>query len=672
VSLVVALRTANQKVRVTVTAPDGTTTWADADAALFAPKALDGIYQILNDTKNRQQAAALGKQLFDGLLPDGSETRAAWTKAFDEDALVLVELKVDEADLRAYPWELLRDDDDRMPALLGGMVRRVAKDNTPPPAVSEWPLRMLIIAGTDDATKPAAQQIGTRDEVAAIKKRLIDYGRSIDIKVLWEPPEQRDAARREPIQTIDDALKIYQPHVVHFVGHGTYDKTTKRHALRIETPNAPWMWDTVRIQTQFQTAKCVPRLVFLNACRTGSARESNISLQTVFAERLRVGTVIGMQADVRGDRAARFSETFYGHALVGSAASATLPSIADALKQGRAVLGSDVNIDWALPSLTLRADVPADVRLREPRPFPDDPPFRVCRQFDEARVYADESDARRSMVQWMYPIGATDAPNVLILQGKPASGKSRLLHWCMESWAVGGTAMRYLRIPPLGKNCLKWLLQVRKGDLSEQPEPERLLLSPLDPAPFQPFYDAVASATNPPITDADPAVRIRRVDAFDAEVPDNVSIEPLCNLFIEGLRQVGPIILVFDQLSVQSIPPPLFAGFRTGFLAPIGGRGDTQIRVVLAVSRDDYELFSLKGLAESSARVVDLRDDYSPNDLVGLAVEALRFRYRDEPELRQVAQAFVKVQQAKTGLARLFFCQNFLELDDFRDFERMR
>ena len=36
--------------------------------------------------------------------------------------------------------------------------------------------------------------------------------------------------------------------------------------------------------------------------------------------------------------------------------------------------------------------------------------------------------------------------NALILTGPPRAGKSHLLKWCMESWALSGARVRYIEL----------------------------------------------------------------------------------------------------------------------------------------------------------------------------------------------------------------------------------
>lgn len=628
---------------------------------LVAPAPQKGLLARLNDHTNRAQAEVIGRALFHALTADPT-LLAAWNAALSNHDDLPLELEIDEPSLRPYPWELLWDDADRRPARLAGLLRRSPAKAKQQPANSDWPFRLLVIVGTDDGPLPLADQIGAKQEIGLLRRTLADVGRSIDINVLMLPAQG----------AVQKALKTYQPHAVHFIGHGMRVLATGRDSLVIEHAQDTWYWDPAGIGEDFSKARCVPRFVLLNACRSASDSQANIGLQQAFVERVGVGVVLAMQADVRGDLAARFSEAFYAHALA-APGSPDLSTCVESLSGGRRALSSDSDLDWGLPVLTLCNDIAVDVKLMRRRAWPVTTPFRSCREFEDARVYADDSVARRRMIEWFYPIDAAAQPNLLIVKGKASSGKSRLLHWCMESWAGRGVRVRYMQVDrPRGKNCLQWLIRLRAGEVPpERTDAERFLKEELPLAPFLSFYDAVARAAG--LLDGPNKVesqdeRVKLIDTFKATLTDNVSLEPLFGRFVEGLRAIGPIVLVFDQVSEAAINPLLFAVFRDSVLAPIAAGPGGDVRIALAVN--DYEQFNLAGFDEQLAAVVPVRSDYTVQELEDLAVEALR--YKVEAKLRAAAKAFLDFPDARTGLARLSFCQNFLAMPDFSDLGRMR
>ncbi len=658
---------ATGRIALALVGPDGVETQGTLDPAQYSGGwALDEVHKKLNDPAARLQAEALGRGLFERLVAAATPMRKTWNDLTAQHGADPLELHIDEIGLRGYPWELLWDSNDHRYARVGGIVRRTTTPSKAAPASSQWPFRLLVVVGTDDSKLPGQDQIGAARETGFLRRALADYGRSIDINVLLLPTRP----------ALQEALKDYQPHVVHFIGHGTHDLGSGRNCLVIENATDTWNWDTVGIAEDFAVAGCVPEFVFLNCCRSGSDHAANFSLQQTFTEKVGVGAVVAMQADVRGDKAVAFSRAFYGHALAGPhTADFKLPTIVAAVREGRRAIGSDAEIGWALPALTFCENVPVDQRLLKRHKWPTQASFLVCREFDEARVYADESDSRRRMIQWFYPIKGEPEPNVLILRGPTTSGKSRLLHWCMESWAAEGVRLRYLPVDlPRGKNCLQWLIRLRAGELStDSRDSERFLRAGLDLQPFLPFYDAVARAAqilDGPTRIEDQLTRIRLIDTLAYEVADDVSIGPFCARFLEGLDAIGKLTIVLDQLSIGAIDRVLFSGFRDSFLAPIARNPKKDIRIAVAVSRDDYDRFELSALDAQSTQVVSLRSDYTLEQLEELAVEALR--YRAESKVRGIAQKALEVYDFGTGLARLSFCQTFLNSGPFRDLGRMQ
>lgn len=657
--LIIGASAANE-IPVSLVGPAGERTQGTLDPAQFVGDwSLDEIHKRLNKPDDRSHAEPIGRGLFERLFAGRTALRATWAELIRANGNLPLEIQIEEPTLRGYPWELIWDPTNHRQSRRGGLVRRIDAASKPSTAGANWPFRMLVIIGLDDSTLDEAEQIGARREIALLRRTLVDYGRSIDINVL-DRPSQPD---------LQDTLKAYQPHGVHFIGHGTLDLTTGRNCLQIENAVKGWNWDTVNIPDDFKNARCVPRFVFLNCCRSANDHNANLSLQQIFTEDVGVGAVMAMQADVRGDRAGDFSKVFYSHALA-APGSPDLLNVIESLRKGREALGSDADIDWALPALTLCRDVAVDFKLLARQKWPTEIPFKLCREFDEARVYADESESRRTMIQWLYPPTLVPDPNILIVRGQAKSGKSRLLTWCMETWAAKGFRIRHIDVGNSGGNCARWLVLLRAGQItSSTAVPERFLKTGLDLTPFLPFYEAVARALklmDGPAAVADPGARVALIDSFRAEVTDDVSIELLCSQFLEGLQSIGDIVIVLDQVSVSAIKPELFATFRDNFLLPIAVAPTHNVRVALSVNRDDYDTFGLSGL---DARVVTLRTEYNSEELEELAVEALR--YREEKDLREIAQRMLKFSD-NVGLGRLDFCQLLLGKRPFRDLERMR
>ncbi len=633
-------------VPVAFTFGQGTPDVSSFDAGAFkTPWTVAEIHARLNDLNHRQQAQLIGRGLFELLFVPGSPLRTAWDNLTAQEQIQPLEIAFEDPAFRGYPWELLQQPNMEIPALLNSFVRRAgSKQGTS--AGSDWPFRLLVLVGSTDSA------IGAVEELDAIRRALSGFERSIDLFT----PTRMPASAEEVTE-----LLRWQPHMVHFIGHGA--TRGGQNVLMFE--DAPtWYWNTQEMRLGFQTAKCMPRAVFLNCCRSGAETNALQSVQDVFSN-LGVPAVIAMQADVRGDQAAKFSREFYLKALAGEKPG----SVAVAVNSARLSLGAIAEINWALPTLTLAGDTALDHQLRAPRAWPSSQDFKVCQEFANARLFANCRMERSKLVHWRTPIDPTaKSPRLLILKAPASSGKSHLLQWSMESWAVEGSRICYIRVDkPRGKHTLDWLVRLRAGDVKDDgPEEQRLLQLGLPPEPFEPFYRALGKSLS---IEPGPG-QIAAIDGLQTTIPDDVDVARLFALYIDGLKQCGNLILVLDQVGYSSISEDVFALFRKHFLSPIS-KLEQDVRVVLVVPDEDHSRFKLDTFATEEARVVVLEIESNVEVLESLAVEALGYP-EDEQGARETARSFLKKKGKSQGVARLFFCKGLVDDEQFPKPGRMR
>ena len=447
----------------------------------------------------------------------------------------------------------------------------------------------------------------------------------------------------------------------------------------METENGSWYWSVRKIQEDLINSGCVPMVVFLNCCKTAVEHGPSQSIQEKFSN-AGVPAVIAMQSDVRGDLAAKFAEMFYAHALTDERPGGQL-SLCGAVTRARLALGGADEIDWALPAVTLGKDVDLALTLPGTRQFPKDPEFALCQEFERARFFANCGCERRELVHWCYPIvraGQSEAPKkVLILKSTEKCGKTHLLRWCMESWAADGWRIRYLEARG-GKNPLSWLVQLRANDFPRPSDSDRLLRSGLDPKPFEPFYRALGKLLNIPEGPGQADACDARVlsdekdEQRDRALADDADHEKLYSLFAEGVEKLNKVILVFNRITVGAIPANLLADLRNHFLARIA-KSTSNVRVVLSVLENDYEVFGLKALKEETA-IVNVPIDYKDEELVNLLIEALRFPESPaQEEIQAFARRyFVLARKRFKGLADLRMFSAMAAEGQFTLPERMR
>ena len=157
-------------------------------------------------------------------------------------------------------------------------------------------------------------------------------------------------------------------HVVHFDGHGVYDRTVGLGGLCFEHPEDIGKLDKRRHVTVF-TNELGPLLrdhriplVFLEACQTAQAEKAS---ESVASELLKVGvaSVVAMSHSVLVETARRFVEAFYDALAagkrVGDAMLAGQRQLKDDTFRGRIFGAGELRLeDWFVPVLFQEKDDP--------------------------------------------------------------------------------------------------------------------------------------------------------------------------------------------------------------------------------------------------------------------------------------------------------------------------
>ncbi len=213
--------------------------------------------------------------------------------------------------LLGLPWELLHDG---KAFLFQGArptrVRRRLPDTQAfdaPPAAT--PIRILLVSARpkDDACDYIDHRISALPLVGAMEKS----GGRVTIEFL-DPPTL--PALSEALARAHEAQTPY--HVVHFDGHGVYDRRVGLGGLCFEDPQDAGQLENRRHATVY-TNDLGPLLrdyriplVFLEACRSAQAEQAS---ESVAAELLKVGaaSVVAMSHSVSVETAGRFVVAFY-------------------------------------------------------------------------------------------------------------------------------------------------------------------------------------------------------------------------------------------------------------------------------------------------------------------------------------------------------------------------
>ena len=258
--------------------------------------------------------------------------------------------------LLGLPWELLHDGEGYL--FQGAKPTRVRRrlpftKRRDVPVVAP-PIRILLVTARPE--DEACGYIDHRASALPLVEAMEALPGLVRIHVL--SPPTLPALQKE----LDRARAAREPyHVVHFDGHGVYDKTVGLGGLCFELPEDVGKLEKRRHVTVF-TSELGPLLrdhriplVFLEACQTAQSEKAS---ESVASELLKVGvaSVVAMSHSVLVETARRFVEAFY-QALaagkrVGDAMLEGQRRLKDDTSRGRIFGAAELRLeDWFVPVL---------------------------------------------------------------------------------------------------------------------------------------------------------------------------------------------------------------------------------------------------------------------------------------------------------------------------------
>lgn len=265
--------------------------------------------------------------------------------------------------LLALPWELLHDGSSYL--FQGGkpvrVRRRLPNLNVFDVPVVETPIRILLVTARPE--DDSCSYIDHRASALPLVEAMESLPGLVKIHVLSPPtlPALRDE--------LDRARSLKKPyHVVHFDGHGVFNREVGLGALCFENPDDKEKLEK-RGHTTVSTNELGPLLrnhriplVFLEACQTAQAEKAS---ESVASELLKVGvaSVVAMSHSVLVETARRFVEAFY-EALadgkrVGNAMLTGQRQLKDDTFRGRIFSAGELRLeDWFVPVLYQEKDDP--------------------------------------------------------------------------------------------------------------------------------------------------------------------------------------------------------------------------------------------------------------------------------------------------------------------------
>lgn len=260
--------------------------------------------------------------------------------------------------LLGLPWELLHD--GRGFLFQGGrpvrVRRRLPNTHAVEPPVLATPIRILLASPRPDADDEACGYIDHRASSLPLVNAMEELGEVVHLTLLATPTL---SALQQELQRAKAAGQPY--HVLHFDGHGTYNRQVGLGGLCFEHDEDGEKIDPRRHRTVY-TDELGPllrdhgiALVFLEACQSAQAEQAS---ESVASEMLKTGvaSVVAMSHSVLVETSRRFVTAFYGAlakgARVGDAMLAGQSELHARPFRGRIFGEADLELrDWFVPVL---------------------------------------------------------------------------------------------------------------------------------------------------------------------------------------------------------------------------------------------------------------------------------------------------------------------------------
>jgi len=247
------------------------------------------------------------------------------------------------------PWEYLHDGDDFL--ALSGRARLTRKPiglGEIPAIKSPQPLRLLVVVSSPNGQP----ELNSEKEIGKIQEVLDPARRKGYLEIQFE--------EIATLSNIRSKIRHFQPHILHYTGHGGKLPFTNETYLACEDDDGevrPLFGDDLRRITQDSDSL---QLVVLSGCMTAQTQHQD-ALKGVGTALLQdsLPAVLAMQYSILDESGIEFASKFYEELSKGS-------SLLEAVNEVRLRLyelrGKD-RADWGLPALYLRTP---DIRLIDP------------------------------------------------------------------------------------------------------------------------------------------------------------------------------------------------------------------------------------------------------------------------------------------------------------------
>lgn len=302
---------------------------------------VNALSSVENGETSEELLNGLGRFLFDALFTQeiAKIFSSSLSMVRSQGRRLRLHLRLEAPELATLPWEFLYNaaEDSFIPTSSETAVARYIPIGIPARAITiQLPLRILVVISNPSDVPPLdiEQEKGIIQDALA---NLVEKGLA-----------KLQFVERATIAEINQAMRSFQPHVFHFIGHAYFDE--QAYAV-LENENKLALPVDERTFREFFAGAPEIRLAVLNACQSATASVTH-SL-TGLAPRLlekQLSAVVAMQYPLLDQAALIFAREFYRSLALGLPVDA---AISEARKGIFMEMGRSVR-DWGTPVLMMR------------------------------------------------------------------------------------------------------------------------------------------------------------------------------------------------------------------------------------------------------------------------------------------------------------------------------
>jgi|GEM_PF-3112233 hypothetical protein len=275
-----------------------------------------------------------------------------YNKCAKQSDRIRLRLTVDQS-LDDLPWEFLCTNDDFIALNPDTPVVRYIEGTEPCSLVNvEYPLRVLVVIAKPANLIPL-QTDDEKNSILSALKPVIDQGLVkldvIDGNDTWEK--------------LITELRPNRTHILHFIGHGTFDENGEGVVLMTDSEGMSVAVDSERFRYLMKSRSRLA-LVVLNSC-LGTKSGDGEKFSSVAAGLVKSGVpaVIAMQYEISDDSARVIAKTFYTSLALNMPVDAALTEA-----RLQIFLDDKNNLEWATPILYMQIPDGQLFEFRGPRP----------------------------------------------------------------------------------------------------------------------------------------------------------------------------------------------------------------------------------------------------------------------------------------------------------------